>query len=156
MDGNGFFSYGKGIVMFKDAQEREAFQKWVDDWVEDPMKVAFLKLKQHLDVKESTELVFKARPGVSYSLRAVPVAETGYDKPLFAMVDVVDDDPANRWLSVCFYGEMITDPDEQGDLIPGGLLGEDGYCFDMTEADEALLDYLRERLTEAHRSALNG
>jgi hypothetical protein len=38
------------------------------------------------------------------------------------MVDVIDDDPEVRWLSVCFYGEMITDPDEAGELIPEGLL----------------------------------
>ncbi|MFZ5563507.1 MAG: hypothetical protein ACOZBW_05595, partial [Thermodesulfobacteriota bacterium] len=72
---------------------------------------------------------------------------------LFAVVDVIDDDPGNRWLSVCFYGETITDPDERGGLIPGGLLGEDGYCFDMDEADDALTTYLQKRMDEAYSAA---
>ena len=69
------------------------------------------------------------------------------------MVDVIDDDPEDRWLSVCFYGEMVTDPQEAGDLVPEGLLGEDGYCFDMYEYDEQEVAYLKERLTEAHSNA---
>lgn len=140
--------------MFVNSEEKDAFQQLLEDWAEDGMKEIFLELKRHLEGKEAIRLSFKARPGVSYSLRAGVEAGRDYDRPLFAMVDVVDDDPDSRWLSVCFYGDMITDPEEQGDLIPGGLLGEDGYCFDMTEAEEALLGYLRERLEEAHRSAL--
>jgi ADP-ribose pyrophosphatase YjhB (NUDIX family) len=94
---------------------------------------------------------WKARPGVTYSLRAAHAAQK--NRSLFAMVDVIDDDPENRWLSVCFYGEMITDPEERGDEVPGGLLGEDASCFDVDAWDEELLAYVEARLAEAHASA---
>jgi hypothetical protein len=69
------------------------------------------------------------------------------------MVDVIDDDPAERWLSVCFYGDMITDPEERGEVIPGGLAGSDGYCFDMYDDDEKLAHYLVERMKEGYTAA---
>ena len=65
------------------------------------------------------------------------------------MVDIIDDDPENRWLSICFYAETITDPKEEDDIIPGGLLGEDGYCFDLFEEDNEMITYLKERMNEA-------
>jgi hypothetical protein len=68
-------------------------------------------------------------------------------------MDVIDDDPENRWLSVCFYPDMITDPEEKGVLIPLGLLGEDGYCFDLEEWDADYLQYLETRLNEAREKA---
>ncbi|ETR72401.1 MAG: hypothetical protein OMM_07529 [Candidatus Magnetoglobus multicellularis str. Araruama] len=83
-------------------------------------------------------------------MRAVHAAQK---KPLFVMIDVIDDDPSNRWLSVCFYGEMITDPDEKGDLIPEGLLGEDGYCFDYEESNDADIAYIQQRIDEAFSAA---
>jgi hypothetical protein len=72
------------------------------------------------------------------------------------MIDVIDDDPGQRWLSVCFYGDMIEDPAELGDLIPEGLLGADGYCFDITESDDQVQDYVSERIREAYVKAGNG
>lgn len=66
------------------------------------------------------------------------------------MVDVIEDDP--RWLSVCFYEEMVTDPEERGDSVPGGLLGEDGICFDVDAFDETLLSYIKQRITEASQA----
>ena len=92
-----------------------------------------------------------ARPGVSYSLRAKHQHQT--QRPLFAMVDIIDDDPDERWLSVCFFGEMISDPDELGDFVPEGLLGEDAHCFDIEEFDEDLMAYVTARLDEAYRYA---
>jgi hypothetical protein len=94
---------------------------------------------------------FKGRAGVSYSLRAKHENQKGRD--LFVMVDVIDDDPEARWLSVCFYGDLITDPDEKGDLVPGGLAGDDGYCFNLDEWDENEIAYLEERLGEACANA---
>ena len=64
------------------------------------------------------------------------------------MVDVIDDDPADRWLSVCFFGDTITDPVGMGDLVPGGLLGQDGHCFDVEAV--SMLDYVKERIQEAY------
>lgn len=72
------------------------------------------------------------------------------------MVDVIDDDPANRWLSVCFYGEMISDPDENGDFVPEGLLGEDALCFDIDAWEDDLLVYVEKRLDEAYSAAGRG
>ena len=67
------------------------------------------------------------------------------------MVDVIEDEP--KWLSVCFYAEMIKDPDEKADMVPGGLLGEDGMCFDLEEWDDDLVQYIQIRLDEAFQSA---
>ena len=128
-------------------------EQFFSDWQDNDTRIkqAFGELLAHLKTLDQTELTFTARPGVSFSLR--PGHDRQNKRTLFAMVDVIDDDPDNRWLSVCFYGEMITDPEEFGDLIPGGLLGEDGYCFDLDEYDAGLLAYLKERLTEAHGNA---
>jgi len=67
------------------------------------------------------------------------------------MVDVIEVDP--RWLSVCFYGEMITDPEEAGDYVPEGLLGEDAVCFDIETHDADRLAYVTARIDEAYRAA---
>jgi hypothetical protein len=128
-------------------------KKFIADWEETDTrtKQAFTELWDHLNSLTDISLEFNARPGVSYSLRPRHANQT--DKSLFAMVDVIDDDPKERWLSVCFYGEMITDPEEAGDLIPEGLMGEDGYCFDLYEYDAQEILYLKERLTQAHENA---
>lgn len=93
------------------------------------------------------------RPGISRSLRlglATPPA--GRSRPLFALLDVVED--ADAWfVSLCFFADEINDPEELGDLIPEGLMGEDGYCFDLAEPDPARLNYLLARLNEAHATA---
>ena len=123
-------------------------EKFISEWTEDPagVKDVFVEFKQILESLDSTEIEFHARPGVTYSMRGV---KKGQDKwPLFAMVDVIDDDPANRWLSVCFFGDCINDPDELGDFVPGGLLGQDGHCFDADDAEPT--EYIAARIKEAH------
>lgn len=127
--------------------------QFISEWKDNDTRIkqAFGELLAHLDTLDSTRMAFVARPTVSYSVR--PKHDLQKKRALYAMVDVIDDDPDNRWLSVCFYGEMITDPEEKGDLIPEGLLGEDGYCFDLDEYDAEDLDYLKMRLTEAHANA---
>lgn len=114
-------------------------------------KEIFVMFFEWLAGKQDIKLVFNSRPGVSYSLRAARVDDS--DRTLFVMIDVIDDDPLNRWLSVCFYEDMITDPDGLGDMIPKGLLGEDGYCFDITEPDKALVVYIKKRIEEACKMA---
>ena len=114
-------------------------------------KQAFMELKDHILAMEDVTLEFIARPGVSYSLRPKHTNQT--ERTLFAMADVIDDDPSERWLSVCFYGDMVTDPDEEGDLIPEGLLGSDGYCFDLDEYEEKGVAYIKERLNDAYKAA---
>lgn len=136
-----------------DQASQVEYDEFVAAWNENPQqtKKAYLKLKDFLAGQDGVKFSFKARPGVSYSLRAAH--ENQKKRELFVMLDVIDDDPANRWLSVCFYGEMISDPEEKGDLIPEGLLGEDGYCFDIEEWNDDDLSYLEARLAEACQSA---
>lgn len=128
----------------------------LETWKDTPQKTraAFLRLKDHLAAKDRLKLYFNPRPGVTYSLRAQHTNQ--HKRNLFAMVDVIDDDPQNRWLSVCFYGEMISDPDESGDFVPEGLLGEDALCFDIDAWEDGLLSYVEKRLDEAYTSAGQG
>ena len=126
---------------------------FIGTWASDAnkMKQAFLRLKNHLFDKDNISFDFKGRPGVSYSLRAKH--DNQKDRDLFVMVDVIDDNPEERWLSVCFYGDLLTDPDEKGDLVPEGLAGDDGYCFDLDEWDEGDVAYIEARLDEAFGNA---
>ena len=128
-------------------------EDFIADWETDPadMKKAFLKLKDHLFNKDNISFDFKGRKGVSYSLRAKHDNQTNRD--LFVMVDVIDDDPEERWLSVCFYGDLLTDPEDKGDLVPEGLAGDDGYCFDLDEYTDENVDYIEARLDEAFNNA---
>lgn len=125
----------------------------IDGWNDNPQqtKKAFIRLKDHLEAMDGVTFSFKGRAGVSYSLRAKHNNQK--DRDLFVMLDVIDDDPDERWLSICFYGDLLTDPEEKGDLVPGGLAGDDGYCFDLDEWDDDDLAYIEERLTEACRNA---
>ncbi len=112
-------------------------------------RAAFVELMACMLSLDGTAVEFHARPSVTYSLRAVHPNQT---RPLYAMVDVIDDEP--RWLSVCFYGEMVTDPDEWGEPVPGGLLGEDGLCFAAEEITENVVNYLKERISQAYASVI--
>lgn len=132
------------------AQEIESF---LNSWPGDvqPMRDWFRLYYRKLASLEGVTFTFAARPGVSYSMR--PVHKNQKEKTLFAIVDVIDDEPSERWLSICFYQDMITDPAGRGEVIPGGLSGQDGYCFDMYENDEELAAYLLDRLQEAAAAA---
>ena len=124
-----------------------------DQWTNDPnaVKPIFSRFKDLLESFEGASLTFKARPGVSYSLRGV-WPEQGRD--LFVMVDVVDDDPADRWLSVCFYDDQVSDPDELGDWAPEGLNGQDARCFSIEKADEVdMVAFTEARICEAWEAA---
>lgn len=130
--------------------EVESFiEQWGGD--DNQMRNCFKDLLECVRQLDAVSLDFVARPGVSFSLR--PKHEKQSDRNMYAMIDVIDDDPAERWLSVCFYGDMITDPQERGEVVPGGLAGDDGYCFDMYDADEEMTAYLKDRLIEGCRNA---
>lgn len=137
-----------------DPKEQKELDQFLADWQETPErnKEIFLRLQQGLAAREGVKLNFIPRPGLTYSLRAAHENQT--EKPLFAMVDVIEDQP--RWLSVCFYGEYITDPEELGDYVPEGLLGEDAVCFDLEEWDEKLIGYVEDRIAEAGQKAAAG
>ena len=133
--------------------EIEALAKGWDDGGSG-VKKAFESLRDHLFGKEACLYFYKARPGVSYSIRAVHKDQQKRD--FFIIFDVIDDDPSDRWLSICFYGDMISDPDEMGDLIPGGLGGDDGYCFDLNDGSEEEVAYVAKRIDEAWTKAAGG
>jgi hypothetical protein len=132
----------------KALKELEVF---LDGWQDTPekSKAVFLRLKTYLEKKEAIVFDFIPRPGVTYSLRASHGNQK--EKPLFVMVDVIEDDP--RWLSVCFYHAMISDPEENGDFVPDGLLGEDAVCFDMETWNDSLIQYVQSRIDEAWQYA---
>lgn len=137
-----------GFKMDQDFQEIEQFiTMWPDS--SETCRDLFVRMKDHLQGFETVSLQFIARPGVTYSLRAAHPNQS--DRPLFAMIDVIDDEP--RWLSICFYGEMVNDPEKRGDYVPGGLLGEDGICFDLENSDEEWVSYIIKRLDEAYSVA---
>ncbi len=125
----------------------QALNAFIDEWQDtsETNKNTFLHFKNYLSSKDGVLLDFIARPGVTYSLRGVHKDQK--EKELFVMVDVIED--TTRWLSICFYGDMIADPEERGDFVPGGLLGEDAVCFDLEEQDETLVKYIETRLDEA-------
>jgi len=144
--------------MFNSQAEGAACAALVNDWQPQDagVKRAFMVLKDALDKPGQVMLEFKVRPGVSYSLRAYRKDVNSKVPALFTLLDVVDDDPQERWLSICFFEESITDPAGLGDAIPGGLLGEDGYCFDLMDFHQSLLDYLVQRIVEAYSGAGRG
>lgn len=139
--------------MAANKNENSEIVAFLESWEGDkePMRNWFNLFYTELSKMSEIVLSFVARPGVSYSMR--PKHSNQSERELFAMVDVIDDDPAARWLSVCFYGDMISDPEARGEVIPGGLAGSDGYCFDMFDDDADLAQYLVVRLQEAHLSA---
>jgi len=131
--------------------DMQVVKRFIDDWKEDAqgLKSVFASYFDDLQKMTDIDIEFNERPGISYSLRGMH--KNGNDRPLFVMIDVIDDDPKQRWLSICFYGDTIQDPLEEGDLIPEGLLGDDGYCFDLVNADESLAGYVRQRIQEAYK-----
>ncbi|MGE4517876.1 MAG: hypothetical protein AB7E04_00025 [Desulfobacteraceae bacterium] len=130
----------------------DELKKFIEEWKDSGAKTkeSFIVFKDLLESKGDVELKLNARPGISYSLRG---KKKGQSRPLFVLLDVIDDDPSERWLSVCFYGDTINDPDEQGDFVPGGLLGEDGHCFDLDEGTDETTSYIKKRIEEAYQQA---
>ncbi|MGI6657382.1 MAG: hypothetical protein ACOX5Z_11320 [Desulfobulbus sp.] len=129
-------------------------EQFLDGWNEsaEGNRAGFLRLRDRLAGFAGIEISFHPRPGLTYSLRgSVP----GGARPLFVMVDVIEDEP--RWLSVCFYGDLVQDPEERGSFVPGGLLGEDALCFDLERCDDGEgLAYVEARIDEAYRAAIGG
>jgi len=135
------------------ARDIKELDDFINQWRDSSNKIrhCFLQLIEHLEKKDLVKFEFIPRQGLTYSLRASHPNQRS--RPLFAMIDVIEDDP--RWLSVCFFGEMITDPEEKGDMVPEGLLGEDAHCFDLDECNETQSAYVAARIDEAFNSASN-
>lgn len=122
---------------------------FLQNWTVDACRVKelFQAMYDFLRPLDDVRLEYKARPGVSHSLRAYRVPERRR-QGLFVLLDVIDDDPAARWLSICFYADLTSDPAGLGDTVPGGLLGEDALCFDLEGPEQGA--YILERLAEAY------
>lgn len=135
------------FLIIQKGEDLESLDKFIDDWGEDSAgnKRAFVYFREVLAQMEGVVLEFIEREGITYSLRAKHSLQS--KKPLFVMVDVIEAEP--RWLSVCFYAEMIDDPEARGDFVPGGLLGEDAVCFDVEGYSDEINEYLRYRIKEA-------
>ena len=137
---------------FVSSETKASFDHFMKQWSQDPngVKMALRKIMHTLLHNNGTILDFHPRPGISYSLRASVGNTTPKHRPYYAVVDIVEEAQGNRWLSVCFYADTVSDPSDIGNLIPRGLLGEDGYCFDVDSYDEVLLSYLEARIRQAY------
>lgn len=129
----------------------EAIHTFLETWDDTPEqnKQGFIRLKDRLLGAQGVALAFHPRPGLTYSLRA---SYPQHQRPLFVMIDVIEDQP--RWLSICFFSDMVQDPEEKGAFVPGGLQGADALCFDLETSSEAGLQYVEARLEEACRAVM--
>ncbi|MDR2892372.1 MAG: hypothetical protein LBV80_04725 [Deltaproteobacteria bacterium] len=130
-------------------------KSWDEDSLE--VKAVFSELydflRGALEKKQNLSLDWKARPNVSYSLRllagkATAEGATATGQACIAMLDIIDDDPEDRWLSLYLDAELAKDPDGRGDLAPRALDGRDALCFDIDENDEDIVAYLTQVLEQ--------
>ena len=142
---------------FISIDHRASFERFFSQWTHDPnrIKKALTNIIESLQKNRDTILKFYTRPGISYSLRASVKAVACQHRPYYAVIDIVEEVDGDKWLSVCFYADTITDPEQLGNLIPKGLLNEDGYCFDVDTYDEALLSYVGGRIAEAYHAYIS-
>lgn len=127
------------------AEIQNFFQQWDDA---SGMKALCGSLYSHMTTFSGLRMEFVARPGVSYSIRMLGQGA----EDIAALLDVIDDDPDGRWLSLCFPDAIVTDPDEEGDQVPSGLNGKDARCFSIDAIQDATEQYMKDRLTEAARA----
>ena len=117
------------------------------------LRRAFERLSSRAAALEGASCSLVSRPGVSHSFRTTLADPGARPRPVFFLADVVAA-PGDPWfLSVCFYEDEITDPDEIGNAIPQGLFDETGYCFDVDDDDGELAGYLEARMDEAWLAA---
>lgn len=119
----------------------EFFMEWTVD--DNAVKPACEALYARMASIPGAKLAVLSRPGISFSVRALAGAD------IVALLDIIDDEPEARWLSVCFDAARITDKENHGDVIPKGLQGKDAICFDLYADDPAMVAYLEERISEA-------
>jgi hypothetical protein len=135
---------------------QQILKRLLDRWPapQRPLRQAFAELTGAAVRWPDVAWTIIERPEISFSWRATldPLPE-GRSRPLFCMIDVILSETEPWWLSACFYEDEISDPAEEGDAIPQGLLGETGYCFDLEEFDPERIGYLSQRIHEAFLSA---
>lgn len=135
--------------------DSQSINTFIEEWKIDPLNVkpALIDYMNFLESDPDIVTDFKSRPRISYSLRAKNISQKNRD--LFVLIDVVDDDPQNRWLSICFYADLVTDPEEKGDVVPAGLFGEDAICFNLDEDNKDMRSYIKTRMKEAVKNTQN-
>lgn len=122
---------------------REFFATWNDG---SEMRKFCESLYAHMALLPGVGIGFVSRPNVSHSVRM-----TDGDGNILALLDVIDDDPAARWLSLCFPDHLVSDPDDAGDVVPQGLSGKDARCFSVDAIFPETEGYMKARLDEAAR-----
>lgn len=133
----------------------EQLATYLEQWptAQATVKKVLMELRAAALALDGAAESFVARPGISHSLRYdLSPRPEGRQRPVFFLIDVVEFEGL-RCLSVCFYEDEIQDPRELGNAIPQGLFQETGYCFDVDDYDREQIDYLRGRLSQAHRNA---
>ena len=133
----------------------ESWSELTERWPSDQSGIlqSLTELKDAALSLKDARLELVSRPGISISLRfSLEPAPEGRTRPVFHLIDVIAFED-ELFLSACFYGDEITDPQELGNLVLGGLFNENGYCFDLDEPDPELSAYLTKRQAEAHQAA---
>ena len=133
-------SFNPDIVLNEWPSEQALLKQW------------FIELLDVLRAQEEAELSLVSREGISHSIRGERPGG-GRQRPVFTLLDVIVSSTDPWFLSVCFYEDDIKDPDEKGDVVPDGLLGETACCFDLDEDEPDMLPYIKARLQEAYESA---
>jgi hypothetical protein len=132
---------------------KDLMAAWPENQLE--LRQAFEELTEYARTRPGTNVSLISRAGVSHSFRATaedPNPER--DRPFFLLVDVIVSEADPWFISVCFFEDDITDPEDLGDSIPQGLFGENGCCFDVDDYDADLLSYVTKRIAEAHGRAM--
>lgn len=122
------------------------------DWGLDSLEVKrlFSQLYKLLQGCPALTLHWDARPEVVYSLRAaLKEAKSPGISGDVALIDIIDDDPEERWLSIRLNAELIGCCHKEWEILPGGLSGHDALCIDVDENEEGLSDYLVELFEDA-------
>ena len=130
----------------------EVLNAWPQD--QSDLLTAYKELASAAQKLPESNFSLVSRPGISYSLRAnTDHNKVKRDRPIYCLLDVVVSAADPWFLSICFYEDDITDPEERGDAIPGGLFNETGYCFDLDEYDPEAVEYIANRIVEANKSS---
>jgi hypothetical protein len=125
----------------------EFIKSWVIDITdEDRAEVKNIFIALYQCFKDSNlPMKWLARPGSCYSLCVSEQNSTS----AFARLDVVDDDPEERWLSLCIKKALADDPANYGEVVPKILDEQDALCFAIDESNENIKVYLQTLLKKA-------
>ena len=105
---------------------QEVLAGWPAD--QEGLARAFEELTRSAAQMTETVVEVITRLGVSHSFRAALLDPSGKRvRPVYFLVDVVVSSTDPWFLSVCYYEDKITDPEELGNPIPQDLFQETGY-----------------------------